>query len=445
MNRVAASLTVRLAVLTSLWVAVGLLAAWSHVSALVVHQIEESFNARLSSLFDAVLAAADMDGSGDPILVRSISEPRFDQPLSGTYWQIEAGPDHLAASRSLWDQRLPSGTARDSGTRITDIAGPRGQHLRLIQRTIVLPDSSTPLHVQVAVARDATDAEISRLRQGLAISFALLGAGLVGLAVATVYLGLRPLRRLCSAVADLRAGRAADLHLAGPSEVQPLIAEIDGLVQQNRATIERARSHVGNLAHALRTRLAVLRNALENRAGPDLALARRELGAADYLVQHHLARARAAALSGSAAAKTDISAVAEEIAQALRRLFADRRLQIETPPALGLIVTCERQDLSEMLGNLMENACKWAQSQVKVTAMQLGQETILLVEDDGAGLPDEQLEEARARGRRLDENAPGAGLGLAIVGDLAELYGGKLELQHSGLGGLATRLTLPSG
>lgn len=444
MMRPAGSLTARLALLTALWVAIGLLVAWFHVSGLVVRQIEQTFNARLTGLLDAVVAAADVDASGQPRLLRPISEPRFDQPFSGAYWQIETG-SRLATSRSLWDQRLPSGAPAAAGVSASDAAGPRGQHLRLLRRDIVLPETGAPLHVSVAVARDATDAEIGRIRRGLGLSFGLLGVGLVGVVVATVALGLRPLRRLRRAIADLRAGRRADLRLAAPAEVRPLLAEIDALVAQNRATVERARNHIGNLAHALRTRLAVLRNALEEEQGADLALASEQLGGAEHLVQHHLARARAAALSGAAAEDTNVSAVAEDVAAALRRLFADRALRIELAAEPGLAVRCERQDLAEMLGNLMENACKWARATVRLSAAASNGNVAIVVEDDGRGLADLQMTEAQARGARLDEAKSGSGLGLAIVADLAALYGGKLELRRSAMGGLAAILSLPLG
>jgi signal transduction histidine kinase len=444
MRRAARSLAVRLALFTSLWVAVGLLLAWLHVTALVVRQIEESFDARLAGLLDAVVAGAARDASGQPYLIRPIAEPRFDQPLSGAYWQIEAPGGRLATSRSLWDERLPPGPPGDGSVQNRDVVGPRGQRLRLVERDIVLPDAAGSLHVAVAIAHDATLAEISRLRGGLALSFAALGAGLVGFVVATVSFGLRPLRRLRQAVADLRAGRRTDLHLPAPGEVQPLVAEIDALVAQNRATVERARNHVGNLAHALRTRLAVLRNALDSPAGADLSLAQHELAAAEHLVQHHLARARASALTGAAGSNADVAAVAEEIAQALRQLCAERGPSVTVSAKPGLAVACERQDLAEMLGNLMENACKWAEQRVVVTAARQAALVAIMVADDGPGLAEAQLAAARTRGARLDEATPGSGLGLAIVADLAALYRGSLELQRSELGGLAARLTLPA-
>lgn len=445
MTRPAGSLSVRLALLTSLWVTAALVVAWFHVSGLVVNQIEESFKVRVTGLLDAVVAAAGIDASGQPRLLRPISEPRFDQPLSGAYWQIEVTPNRLATSRSLWDQRLPPGIAGHSSVLTRNIEGPRGQHLRLVERDIVLPDESAPLHIEVAVARDGTDAEIGHLQHGLALSFAALGVGLVAVVVATVSLGLRPLRRLRRAVADLRAGHRADLNLGAPAEVQPLVSEIDALVAQNRATVERARNHVGNLAHALRTRLTVLRNALEDSAGANLPAALQELATVDHIVQHHLARARAAALSGTAATNASVLAVAQEIAHALRRLLVEQGLHIDVSADPCLTAICERQDLSEMLGNLMENACKWARTEVNVTAVSEDGNVAILVEDDGPGLSDAQFASVRARGARLDEAIPGTGLGLAIVVDLATLYNGRLELARSTLGGFAARLTLPSG
>lgn len=440
------SLTVRLAVATALWVAVGLAAAWMQVSGLVVRQMRESFDSRSLALLDQVIAAAGVDADGNPVLTRPIAEPRFDQPLSGTYWQIALGPDRVATSRSLWDQRLPVGQGHGAALRSADLAGPRRQHLRMLERDVVLPDVAEPLHVQVAVARDGLDREISHLRRSLAMTFALIGVGLVAVVVATVSIGLRPLRRLRRAVAGLRSGRQSELRVAVPREVQPLVAEIDALVRQNRATVERARNHVGNLAHALRTRLAVLRNALDGGGAADLALAARELEAADHIVQHHLARARAAALAGAAGSRTEVLPVAQEIAAALRRLQAESGVGITVEGSAALTVRCERQDLAEMIGNLTENACKWARSRVGLRIEPASaSEVAVIVTDDGPGLPADQLSEAQARGARFDEAKPGSGLGLAIVADLARLYDGELVLDRALEGGLLARLTLPAG
>jgi signal transduction histidine kinase len=438
-----ASLTGRLALLTGVWVAAGLLATWIVVAGIVVSHIEEAFDARLSGLLDAVVAGTETEPDGRPVLRRAVSEPGFDEPLSGVYWQTE-GPGGVATSRSLWDQTLPPAQANHAGRVVRDVPGPRGQHLRLAEQDVALPESTTPLHVQVAVARDDTDAEIGRLRRVLGIGFGLLGAGLVAGSVIQVSFVLAPLRRLRGAVAELRAGRRRTLDVPAGAEVQPLVAEIDALVAQNRATVERARSHIGNLAHALRTSLAVMRNAVDDPDAVDLDVLRSQLVAAERLVDHHLTRARTAALAGSTAEDVAVASLAEEIAAALRRLFADKAVVIEVTGVIRLRARCDRQDLAEMVGNLMENACKWGRTLVAVTVGEIPGRVVVGVADDGPGLRPEQIQRALDRGARFDEAAPGSGLGLAIAADLAALYGGDLTLGRSKFGGLQAWLSLPA-
>lgn len=446
------SLTVRLALLTGAWVACGLLAAWLLVAGAAASYIESTFNAGLAGLLDAVVAGAELDDAGRPVLARAVSEPRLDEPYSGIYWQIDASNGTLATSRSLWDQTLPQRPIAAPGVRLHSLPGPNRQHLRIAERDIALPGSGTTLHVRVAMAHDAVYHDIERLRHRLAVGFVVLGVGLVVGTVLEVSLLMAPLRRLRRALADLRAGRSRALAVRAGAEVAPLIAEIEALVAQNRATVERARGHIGNLAHALRTDLAVLRNALE---ADDLPAARAQVAAAETLVSHHLARARSAALTGATAEDVPLAAVAGEVAAALRRLFAARELEITVAAGPGLQVRCERQDLSEMLGNLLENACKWASRRVRLTAMREEETLRILVEDDGPGMPPEAMPRVLARGVRLDEtvsgqapsgNGPaGSGLGLAIVADLAALYGGGLMLEPAEMGGLRAVLTLPAG
>ncbi len=440
-----ASLTGRLALLTSAWVACGLVAAWFLVSQQASTYIEGRFDARLRGLLDAVVAGAEIGEDGGPVMARPVSEPRFDRPLSGVYWQIETPGGRIATSRSLWDQTLPAGVPGHEGVLLHSVPGPAGQHLRIAERDIALPDSGAALRVRVAVAHDETYGEKESMRHGLALGFAALGTGLVAGTVLAVWLLLAPLRRLYRAVADLRAGRGDSLHVTAAAEVQPLIAEIDALVAQNRATVERARSHIGNLAHALRTDLAVLRNALEAPGGADLDLARSQVAAAERLLAHHLARARTAVLVGATAEDVPVLEVATEVAAALRRLFAGRPLHIAVEGNAALRARCERQDLSEMLGNLMENACKWAAGQVTVTVAAAPGRVRVEVGDDGPGLPAAKIPLALERGVRLDQAAPGSGLGLAIAADLAGLYGGALALRPAGPGGLLVTLSLPAG
>ncbi len=440
------SLTLRLALLTGLWVSIGLLVAWFLVAHEAAGALERSFDTRLIGLLDTVTGGVvtNANDTSTAALARAFSDPRFDIPFSGAYWQIETAEGRVLTSPSLAGQRLPLSRMEGPGVRLLRLAGPRGQHLRLAERKLV-PPRGQALLVAVAMAHDRTDHEIDRLTHGLALGLALLGAGLVAGTVVAVSLVLAPLRHLRGEVAALRTGKSERISTAAGAEVQPLIAEIEALVAQNRATVERARGHVGNLAHALRTALAVLRNTLERPGGADLEMAKTQLAAAEQLVAHHLARARSAALAGATASDVPPLEVATEIAAALRRLFAGRALAIDVMGGAGLRVRCERQDLAEMLGNLMENACKWAASAVVVSAAAAGADVRVVVEDDGPGLPEVAMPQALARGGRLDEAAPGSGLGLAIVADLAALYGGALELAKSEQGGLAAILSLPAG
>ncbi len=437
------SLTFRLVLLSGLWASAGLAVCGWFVADLAAGHIEAAADARLQALLDSVVAATGTDAEGRPRLTREVSEPEFDRPLSGTYWQVDAAGG-VARSRSLWDATLPAPAATVPGlVQADDLRGPRGEALRRLLRVIEAPEAAGPLAVQVAVSRAGTDATVAGLRRTLLLAFGGLGLGLVAGLAALLLFGLRPLRAARDALAEVRTGARQRLDLAAPSEIAPLVAEIDALVAQNQATVERARAHLGNLAHALKTPVAVLRNALEA-TPPQPAEAARQAQALQHIVQHHLARARAMAVTSAANAAAPV-AVAEELASALRRLQADRALRIDVFGDAAARVRADRQDLMEMLGNLMENACRWAASQVRVTVVTAGEAIAVTVEDDGPGLPAGDAAAAQGRGIRLDEAAPGTGLGLAITTDLALLLGGNLMLDGSAqLGGLAARLQLPA-
>ena len=438
------SLTLRLAALSALWVALGLLVAGWLILGIASDQVLRGFDARVLGLLDRVAGVAARGPDGRPRLERPVSDPDLEQPFAGAYWQITAPGGGRAASRSLWDAHLPAFEAAEDGPHLRDVTGPRGEPLRLAERAVVPPDGGPPLLVQAAMARGRVDAEVRRLRWLIGLGFGLLGLGLVAGTVLQVVLGLRPLRQARQALAELRAGEREDLAaLAAPSEIAPLLEEIDALLRQNRATVERARAHLGNLAHALKTPLAVQRAALDA-APPDLAALRGEALAMERLVQHHLRRARAAALSGAAGPGALPLAVGEDIARTLRRLPGNDTLAIEVSGDARARVAVDPHDLAEMLGNLMENACQWARQAVALRIGREGAAVAIAVEDDGPGLPEEERERVLARGVRLDEAAPGSGLGLAIVRDLVELHGGGLALEAAPSGGLRARLTLPA-
>ncbi|MCC7426744.1 MAG: HAMP domain-containing histidine kinase [Alphaproteobacteria bacterium] len=435
------SLALRLALAAGLWVAAGLGGAAWFVASIAARHVEAAFDARLAALLDATVAAAMTDADDGIVLSRSPAGADFERPFSGAYWQVTAPDGSVRTSRSLWDQVLPAAATDHEGVLLRDVIGPRNEALRVAERDLLLPGASVPVHVAVGLSRAETQAEIARLRRTLLVTFAMLGLGLVGGVVATVVAGLAPLRRVRRALAEAREGRRTGFDIAVPSEIAPVVAELDALVTANRATVERARSHVGNLAHALKTPLAVLRNALDG-AAPDLSAARAEAAALDRLVHHHLARARTTALASASAGAAPIE-VATQVAGALRRLFAERDLALEVGGDPALHVRVDPQDLTEMLGNLMENACTWARARVTTSVAAAGREVVIAVSDDGAGLSGAEREAALGGGVRLDEASPGSGLGLAIVADLASLHGGRLELGRAVEGGVRAALHLP--
>ena len=436
------SLALRLALAAGLWVAGGLGAVAWLVTDIAVRQIEAAFNARLSGLLDAAVAAAVTDAEGRVVVARAPAGADFERPFSGAYWQITAPDGSLATSRSLWDQTLPAATSGHEGVVLRDVSGPRDDMLRVAERDLLLPGATGTAHVAVALSRTEVEVEIDQLRALLLLTFTLLGLGLVAGVVAMVVAGLAPLRRVSQALAEIRDGRREQLGIEAPSEIAPLVVQLDELIAANRVTVERARSHVGNLAHAVKTPLAVLRNALDQDR-PDIETARAEASGLERLVQHHLARARTSALAkANAGMSVAPFLIAEEIANALRRIFVDRGVSIVVEGERGAHVRADPQDLTEMLGNLMENACKWAHGKVLVSVVATDSKVLVTIIDDGPGLPKAERDAVIGRGVRLDERKPGSGLGLGIAAELAALHNGKLEISVAPSGGVAATLHL---
>jgi len=436
------SLALRLALAAGLWVAGGLGAVAWLVTDIAVRQIEAAFDARLSGLLDAAVAAAVTDAEGRVVVARAPAGADFERPFSGAYWQITAPDGSLATSRSLWDQTLPAATSGHEGVVLRDVSGPRDEMLRVAERDLLLPGATGTAHVAVALSRTEVEVEIDRLRALLLLTFSLLGMGLVAGVVAMVVAGLAPLRRVSQALAEIRDGRREQLAIEAPSEIAPLVVQLDELIAANRVTVERARSHVGNLAHAVKTPLAVLRNALDQDR-PDIETARAEASGLERLVQHHLARARTSALAkANAGMSVAPFVIAEEIANALRRVLVDRGVSIVVEGERGAYVRADPQDLTEMLGNLMENACKWAHGKVLVSVVATDSKVLVTIIDDGPGLPKAERDAVIGRGVRLDERKPGSGLGLGIAAELAALHNGKLEISVAPSGGVAATLHL---
>jgi signal transduction histidine kinase len=458
------SLAFQLIASAAVWCALVLSVAGWLLSTLVGDMVESNFDARLSVLLEGLIAGSETGPDGQLEVRPQLGEPRFTQPLSGWYWQIGA-PDHpLDRSSSLWDQTLPvppapggrpwTGVATDqaagpwTGPWTGDVAGPDGQSLRLLVRLITLPDRAAPL--LFAIAGDRAEIAAQKRRFDRLLTLALAGLLLVLLAalLLQVRIGLAPLRRIEASLAAIRAGRARRLEGRLPAELEPLALELNALLDHGEALVERARTHVGNLAHGLKTPLAVLHNEAERTEGALAVLVARQVEQMRRLVDHYLARARAVATGSVLGARTEVLPVLRDLARTLERIHIDRHddgalaIELACPP--GLAFRGARQDLEEMLGNLLDNACKWAAHRVSVEAARDAARLLVTIDDDGPGLPAERRAEVLERGRRLDEQVPGSGLGLAIVADIALLYAGRLALEAAPSGGLRVRLDLPA-
>lgn len=444
------SLAFRLVASAALWCALLLSFGGFGLATLFGDTIDRTFDARLSVLLEGLVAGSELSPEGEIELRLQLGEPRFDQPLSGWYWQIDrpSAPDResrpLARSRSLWDQSLSLSLPPGQSSLSRDITGPLGQELRLLVRAITLPGVERPLLYAVAGDLHEVAIEQGLFNRLLAFSLGALFLGLLFAIFVQVRFGLLPLRRMEGALAAIRSGRARRLEGGFAREIQPLAIELNALLDHNEAVVERARTHAGNLAHGLKTPLAVLTNEASRNQGPLALLTLRQVDLMRGQVEHHLARARAAASASVLGARTEIAPVLSDLCRTLGRIYVARAITIEQrcPPEAAF--RGARQDLEEMLGNLLENACKWATSRVLVAAEPEDGFVVVTVEDDGPGLPAERRDQVLERGRRLDQRMPGSGLGLAIVADLAELYGGGIVLDRSPLGGLSVRLTLPA-
>jgi signal transduction histidine kinase len=389
--------------------------------------------------------------NGALLLERPLADPRFDVPLSGLYWQITEEPGGvLLRSRSLWDGTLdlPTDRLRTGEVHHHTIAGPGGATVLILERHIALPQrlGGSAVRAAVAIDRGEIHAAGRAFASELAPSLAVLAAVLIAAAWVQVTVGLRPLDAIRRRLAAIRTGAAARLGTDFPDEVQPLAAEVDGLLDTQDATIERARAHAADLAHGLKTPLTVLADdARQLRTRGEAELADEIAALVDGMRRHierELARARAGVRARGGASQR-VSPIAAQVVEVMRRTPRGKELgwQIDIPGDVA--VGIDAQDLAEMLGNLVENAAQWARTSVRLSGWHDSDASGLLVEDDGPGVPDHEVATVLARGGRLDATKSGAGLGLAIVGDLVEAYGGSLALKRSPLGGLRAEIRLP--
>ncbi|MFM2422200.1 MAG: hypothetical protein RL291_730 [Pseudomonadota bacterium] len=458
------SLAFRLVATAAVWLGLVLPAAGFIIHALYRDEVLKQFNARISLLLELILRdSIDHGGDSEPGAPKDTGELLFEIPQSGWYWQIkplDEKPGRKIQSVSLGDQvfPLPSNEGvppNNDEVRWGNFVGPKEQSVRVAEVVHMFGEEGEKRRYSVAVAGTLDEPlnSIARFRTRLILALSLAGLGLLMATIFQVRFGLHPLRKVERGLAAIRSGEAQKLEGALPAEIQPLQEELNALITSNHDIIERARTQVGNLAHALKTPLAVIANEARDDSSPLATKVVEQTQIMRDQVQRYLDRARVAANAGGPGRATPLKPVADNICRALERIHKDRRLMLVVDCPETLKFQGEKQDLEEIIGNLLDNAAKWAKSAVRFEAVEATETTgratqrwiEITIEDDGPGLTDAQLSEPVKRGRRLDETKPGSGLGHSIVADLVHDYRGTFTKSRSeDLGGLSARLRLPA-
>jgi signal transduction histidine kinase len=443
------SLRLRLLLAGAISILVALALAAFGLTVLFQRHVERRVDAELDVYLNQLAANLERSPSGELIVQHPPGDPRFAEPLSGLYWQIKRQPDgRTLRSRSLWDNELalPEEAAADDLIHRHTIAGPGGSQLYLLQRLIELPQRLGGGTSRIAVAWDAAEVEkaVWRFAAELAPFLLMIGALLAAAAWAQVSVGLRPLAAVRERLAAIRSGAAHRIGSGFPDEVRPLAREIDDLLDARDKEIEKAKGRAADLAHGLKTPLQVLHSEagrLAQKGELEIAL---EISTLVETMRRHIERELTRVRLAFAARDTsaNVKAAVDRVVRVVERTPEGQKLDWSIDVAGDLVARVDGDDLAEALGDLIENAARHARRALSITGRAEASAVLVTVADDGAGIPGDRRAEALSRGGRLDAQGPGAGLGLAIVTDIVEAWGGTLSLAD-GNPGLVASVSLP--
>jgi signal transduction histidine kinase len=443
------SLRARLVIGAFIWITIGVSAAGIFISALFRQHATALVDSEMRGHLEELASLIDVDPEGMPQLYRTLSDPRFSQIGSGYSWQVSRMGMRLIKSTSASTDDLPIPNDPLSNGEMSKLTIPSRRGTMIVYERLFSPDGSSPLRLQVNVDSGIIDSVLRTFNISLAVSLVLLAVALTAAAAMQVVFGLQPMNRLGRALRTIRSGKATHLPRSFPLEVQPVVDDLNSLIDINTQMVRRARAQAGNLAHALKTPLAVLTDEayrLESRKQVESAhVILQQCQRMQRQIDYQIARTRAAASRAVPGVSAAIPPAVTSIVSAMKRLYAAKNPKIEVHIDRDCVALCDPMDLNEMLANLIDNACKWSSKRVAISGNmdETSKQVVIAVEDDGPGLPLEAREMVFQIGQRLDERVPGSGLGLAIVRDLAQLYGGEIRLEDSRLGGLSAVLKLP--
>ncbi|MCO5073532.1 MAG: ATP-binding protein [Rhizobiaceae bacterium] len=446
------SLTLRVIAFSTVWAILALVVISTVITTLYRSSSERGFNSVLSAHLFNLIGSVGVSDTGALTGSPDLGDLRFSEPGSGWYWSVEPVSGNLSGKlKSLSMTRdLPSPTADEVPFNATFqrnyiTTGVGGQKLEVFESEFVLDSANRVARFRVMGNRTELENEISGFEQSLFFYLAIFGFGMIVINALAILIGLQPLRRVSEALAQVREGTAKRLTGSFPSEIAPLASETNALIDNNRRIVERSRTQVGNLAHSLKTPLAVMLNEARSMGGEKGRLFTEQATSMQQQVEHYLQRARIAAQRESVVYRTPVVETLIPMVRVFQKLNPDMKIGFVKPDQ-DILFGGERADLEEMIGNLLENASKWSRDQIRLSVLAPGEraEKLLqiLIEDNGPGIPEEKLGDVLRRGARLDESKPGTGLGLAIVAELAKEYGGNISLGQSVMGGLKVTLEL---
>ncbi|TPK93226.1 histidine kinase [Mesorhizobium sp. B2-4-12] len=448
------SLTFRVIAFSTVWAILTLVVIFTLITTLYRQASERGFDSLLSAHLFNLIGSVGVSDTGALTGAPDLGDLRFSEPNSGWYWSVEPASEgvHGDLHSSSMTTSIPSPSVAEvpfnaSFQRSYAAEGIAGEQLVVFESEFVLDAKNRAARFRVMGNKTELEQEISTFQRRLLTYLSLFGIGMIAINAIAILLGLQPLRRVRNALAMVREGTAQRLDGRFPAEIEPLANETNALIENNKRIVERSRTQVGNLAHSLKTPLAVLLNEGRALGGAKGQLIAEQAASMQMQVDHYLQRARVAAQRDSVVYRTPVAPLVQRMVRVLQKLHPRTSLSLSLP-ATEIVFAGEREDLEELLGNLLENAMKWAKSAVVVSVVPLVSKDESLfeisIEDDGPGIPEDKAREALKRGRRLDETKPGTGLGLAIVADLVNEYGGILALERSGMGGLKAAVRLRS-
>ena len=443
------SLAVRLFFSATVWIMLTLVSAGLLLSDLNQNSNFKAFDDRLNLSLETLIGASRLDSSDGITVVSTIGDPRYFQPYSGWYWQINDGAKTLARSRSMWDQvftidkRLIGGRSQfvsQVQSNDNQLKKIEKKKLHIIQREISFPGYENPVTFTVSGDTQEYQDNIKKFDNTLSTILIALGVGLMFAVFLQVNFGLLPLNKIKTALFKIRNGDEKNLQDPYPLEVQPLATEINNLLEHNEKIIERAKTHVGNLAHVLKTPLAVVSNEID---GKDKVLSN-QIQLMKRQIDRYLKKAHLDSVGKVTKEKINIIELSKKMIGIFLKLYPSKDIQMSSNLEKGYVLS-SFEDMEEVIGNIVENSCKWAGKRVLLEIKESNDNNIHMVfSDDGPGLPQDKMKKVFARGFRLDEQTPGTGLGLNIVKDIVETSKGKVWLTKSSkLGGLEVNIKLP--